>query len=168
MHEVGHLLLHRSSVIDDVHDIHSGVGQEREANELAGRVLVPDTFLQHIDDSIRPRDVSDYGAWLSDHRKAWGVSGETILIRLMGAGRLARSSYEAYIQWRNARVELAPEATPRLYRHREPKHVFGDSFVRTVLDARSADQISLAKAASYLDGLKLKDFHKLEQYYEGL
>jgi hypothetical protein len=56
----------------------------------------------------------------------------------------------------------------RKYRHREPKHVFGDTFVRTVLDALNARHITLAKASSYLDSLKIKDLHQLERYYAGI
>ena len=55
-----------------------------------------------------------------------------------------------------------------MYRYREPKHVFGDTFVRTVLDALNARHITLAKASSYLDSLKIKDLHQLENFYAGL
>jgi hypothetical protein len=54
-----------------------------------------------------------------------------------------------------------------MYRHREPKHVFGDMFVRTVLDALSARHITLAKASDYLDRLRIDDLHRLEQHYAG-
>ena len=40
-------------------------------------------------------------------------------------------------------------------------------FVRSVLDALAARQISLAKASSYLDGLKIADLHKLERHCAG-
>ena len=54
-----------------------------------------------------------------------------------------------------------------MYRYREPKHVFGDTFVRTVLDALNARHITIAKASSYLDSLKIKDLHQLEDLYAG-
>ncbi|MGZ5052648.1 MAG: hypothetical protein ACXWF8_16665 [Methylobacter sp.] len=56
----------------------------------------------------------------------------------------------------------------RQYRHREPKHIFGDTFVRTVLDALDARYITLAKASSYLDNLKINDLHQLERHIAGL
>ncbi len=35
--------------------------------------------------------------------------------------------------------------------------MFGDAYVRTILDALSANHITLNKASSYLDNLKIKD-----------
>ena len=55
-----------------------------------------------------------------------------------------------------------------MYRHREPSHIFGDRFVRTVLDALNNRYITLAKASSYLDGLKINDLHQLERHYAGV
>jgi hypothetical protein len=46
--------------------------------------------------------------------------------------------------------------------------MFGEPFVRTVLDALSAKHISLAKASTYLDNLKIKDVHQLEGAYANL
>ena len=43
------------------------------------------------------------------------------------------------------------------YRNREPKHIFGDGYVRTVLDALNSRRITLAKASTYLDNLKISD-----------
>lgn len=168
MHELGHLILHKASFIDDVHDVYAGEGSEREANAFAGQVLVPDRLLDQINDRTQPDDVSEYDSWLEEHRRAWGVSGEVILRRLLDADRLPQVKYQAYRNWRGEHAEKVASGGTRLYRHREPKHVFGDTFVRIVLDAQSARQISLAKATRYLDGLKLKDFRRLEQYYEGV
>jgi hypothetical protein len=90
------------------------------------------------------------------------------LRRLLDAGRLPQSQYAAYRQWR-AQLAVTPEdGGTRMYRHREPKHVFGDTFVRTVLDALNARHITLAKASSYLDSLKIKDLHQLERHYAGI
>ena len=168
MHELGHLLLHKSSSIDDENDMNSHQGHERDANAFAGLVLVPDEFLQKIDDANRPRDVDQYDTWLEWCRKAWGVSSEVVLRRLLDTGRLDQQQYASYRDWRKA-LQI-PEAAlgSRLYRHREPKHVFGDTFVRTVLDALSRRRITLAKASSYLDGLKINDLHQLERHYAGI
>lgn len=168
MHELGHVLLHKSSSIDDERDLHSHQGQEREANAFAGHLLVPDIFLASIQDADRPEEVSQYDYWLERQRRAWGVSGEVILRRLLDAGRLPQSRYEAYRQWRDQSVTEQKDGGSREYRHREPRHIFGDTYVRTVLDALYARHITLAKASSYLDSLKIKDLHQLERYYAGL
>lgn len=169
MHELGHLLLHKTSSIDDERDMHSHEGMERDANAFAGHLLVPDAFLKSIRDSERPAEAAGFDDWLAEQRKAWGVSGEVILLRLMGAGRLLRRDYAAYRAWRDQPLAVKEEDRGnRKWRHREPMHVFGDTFVRTVLDSLSARNITLAKASSYLDNLKIKDVHQLEQFYAGV
>lgn len=169
MHELGHLLLHKTSFIDDERDMYSHEGMERDANAFAGHLLVPDAFLKSIRDADRPADAAGFDDWLQKQRKAWGVSGEVILLRLLDTGRLSRKDYAAYRAWRDQLAVPKEEAGgSRAYRHREPKHVFGDTFVRTVLDALSARQITLAKASSYLDNIKIKDVHQLERHYAGV
>ena len=168
MHELGHVLLHKTSSIDDDRDMHSYDGREREANAFAGNLLVPEVFLLTIRDADRPAEVSQFDEWLHRQRKAWGVSCEVILRRLMDAGRLPRDEYAAYRNWRSNNLPATDEGGSRAYRNREPKHVFGDTYVRTVLDALSARHITLAKASSYLDNLKIKDIHLLEQHFAGV
>ena len=165
MHELGHLLLHKTSSIDDEGDLHARAGAEQEANAFAGHLLVPDAFLLSIRDHERPDEVAAYDDWLAPQRRDWGVSGEVILRRLLDVNRLSKVRYEAYRQWWTTR-QLPPKAGgSREYRNREPKHVFGDGYVRTVLDALNSRRISLAKASTYLDNLKISDLHKLEQHY---
>ena len=168
MHELGHLLLHRESSIDDEDDMYSHTGIERDANSFAGHLLVPDDFLRQIRDEERPEEVSLFDNWLQPQRRAWGVSGEVILRRLMDSQRLSNAKYVAYRAWREALPKPEPERAARLYRHREPKHIFGETFVRAVLDALSGRRITLSKASKYLDGLKLNDLHELERHYAGL
>ena len=76
MHELGHLLLHQLSSIDDRADFESNAGRERDANSFAGHLLVPDEFLRLVHDAGQPRNVAEYDAWLRPHRQTWGVSGE--------------------------------------------------------------------------------------------
>ena len=168
IHELGHLLLNRASSIDDEHDLQTHEGGERDANLFAGQLLVPDAFLATISDAQRPEEVAGYDDWLERPRKAWGVSGEVILRRLLDSGRLTQSQYAAYREWRGRSTLAAADGGARMYRHREPKHVFGDSYVRTVLDALNARHITLAKASSYLDNLKIDDLHQLERHYADL
>ena len=165
MHELGHVLLHKASSIDDEADLYSREGHEREANAFAGYLLVPDERLAAINDAERPEDVSQYDVWLEPQRAAWGVSGEVILRRLLNTRRLSDAQYNAYKKWRSATVGAQEDIGNRMYRHREPKHIFGDTFVRTVLDALNAHQITLARASNYLDSLKIADLHQLERHY---
>jgi len=165
IHELAHILLHRESWIDEEADLYSHQGHERQANAFAGYVLVSDERLAQVQDNVRPAQVSQYDVWLEPFRHAWGVSGEVILRRLLDEGRLSNANYNEYRAWRRENVKLADDGGNRAYRHREPMHIFGDTYVRTVLDALDAQHISLSKASNYLDGLRIKDLHLLEQYY---
>ena len=164
-HELGHLLLHRTSSIDEEIDLFSHSGQEREANEFAGHLLVPPKFLKKIDDEERPADVSEFDSWLENCRKAWGVSSEVILLRLIDSKRLTRGHYQAYRAWRDNQKHEVKGGGNRAFRHREPRHMFGDGYVKTVLDALGNRHITLTKASSYLDGLRIQDLHRLEAFY---
>jgi Zn-dependent peptidase ImmA (M78 family) len=168
MHELGHVLLHRTSSIDDAGDLEAHAGRERDANAFAGHVLVPTDFLRSIRDRERPRLVQDFDDWLSTQRRAWGVSAEVILRRLHDVGRLTRDQYQAYRRWREGVPRQDDERGNRKYRYREPKHVFGDPFVLTVLEALNSQKVTLNKASTYLDGLKIQDLHRLENFYAGL
>lgn len=167
MHELGHLLLHKTSSIDDVSDLHSHQGRECAANAFAGNVLVPHEFLLSIFDAERPNEVSRYDAWLEQHQRVWGISCEVILRRLLDAGRLPQEHYRDYRQWCATRTIPEKTGGTRKYRYREPRHVFGDTYVKTVLDSLNARHITLAKASRYLDSLKIQDLHHLENFYAG-
>lgn len=165
MHELGHIILHRESSIDDEADMQSRTGQEREANSFAGHLLVPMAWLGQINDAERPARVEAFDAWLTPYRRAWGVSSEVILRRLLDAGRLSQDVYTKFRAHVQGLVFNDEEGGgSRAYRHREPKHIFGDSYVRTVLTALDARRITTTKACLYLDGLKLSDLHSLERH----
>ncbi len=168
MHELGHVLLHKSSFIDEDADLFSYQGKEQEANAFAGHLLVPKSFLDQIDDSYRPNDVSEFDAWLVRFRNDWNVSGEVILRRLKDSGRLQESVYDKYCDWKKQQKFQKKEGGSRKYRYREPNHIFGKQFVRTVLDALHERKITLAKASTYLDNLKIADVHKLEIFHASL
>ena len=122
----------------------------------------------HLCDDERPDAVEQFDTWLAPYRQRWGVSGEVILRRLLDAGRLSHESYTAYRAHVRGMADEKDEATGnRAYRHREPKHIFGDMFVGTVLNALGARRITATKACSYLDGLKLSDLHTLERHVAG-
>lgn len=164
MHELGHILLHRSSFIDDEEDMYSRQGRERRANSFAGYLLVPDQHLATIDDAHRPAEVDEYYGWLRRYAERWGVSVEMILRRLMDSGRLEAEQYEGYRAWWRQQPIPEQDGANRMWRNREPLHMFGGRFVATVLDALHARRITLNKASSYLDNLKVKDVHALEAH----
>ena len=164
-HELAHLLLHRASVIDDEADLQADTGLEREANAFAGLLLVPGHFLNQINDANRPIEVAHFDEWLTIARNAWGVSTEVILRRLLDSNRLPRADYFAYRAWRASLPTPEPSEGGVRWREREPIHIFGDRYVRTVLDALNANQISLARASDHLDSLKINSLHALEAVY---
>lgn len=164
-HELGHLVLHRSSFIDDDDDLLATRGRERQANEFAGHLLVPDGFIENINIDPQQRDGQELYDQLNPLAGRWGVSVEMLVVRLIEKRKLQWSDYETYRSWLNALpLNEDDSGGNRSYRHREPLHLFGDRYVRTVLDAYRANQISLNKASGFLDNLKISDVRKLEQY----
>lgn len=165
MHELGHLLLHRDSFVDAPADLRSYQGKEKAANDFAGALLVPESILEDIGDTGRPHDVADFDRWLGPVRKQLGVSLQVILIRLLRTGRLPQPVYDAWWKWKQqVRVNLS-DGGNRQYRYREPNHLFGEPYVRTVLESLQRKNITLTKASAYLDNLKIPDLHKLERFY---
>jgi Zn-dependent peptidase ImmA (M78 family) len=168
MHELGHLILHRKSSIVVESNLWARQGGEREANAFAGNLLVPDAFLAQVTSNI-PRNVSDYEDWLRIQRMNWGVSTEVILRRLVDAGRLPTAQYEVYRRWKaDQPAPQTDEGGSRTYRYREPIHLFGQRYVRTVLDALNSDRITLHKASGFLDNLKIGDVRELEKHIAGI
>lgn len=166
-HELGHLLMHQGSSIDDANDFYSDIGEERQANLFAGHLLVPDDLLSSIRVPSMPAEVSQLDEWLKAQRAAWGVSAEVIIRRLADAQKIERDVYVEYRAWRNSLKFIAPPGGVRMYRYREPKHIFGETFVRAVFESLNARQITLARASKYLDSLKISDIHQLERHYVG-
>jgi Zn-dependent peptidase ImmA (M78 family) len=164
MHELAHVLLHKTSSIDDESDLYSYQGMEQEANAFAGFLLVPTAFLATVDDQKRPSHVAEYEQWLAPQVKRWGVSTEVVLRRLLDTQRLPKELYSEYRAWVKQRVVVPADMAVR-HRYSEPRHVFGNAYVRTVIGALSAREITLNKASSYLDNLKIDDLHKLEKFY---
>lgn len=166
-HELGHLLLFRESTIDSVESLTSHARKERLANEFAGHFLIPQESLDQIDASSLSDEPAALDSQLHNFRRLWGVSTDTILIRLIAANRLDQVVYDDFKAWRNNRPTEESQSGSREWRHREPKHILGDTYVRAVLQALDANKLTLVKASKYLDGLKLTDIKQLERYYAG-
>ncbi len=172
MHELGHLLLHKESTIDNDEDFYNYQGKEKEANEFAGNLLVPDVFLNQIDiERLLNLEIKEYDYLLDDFKKLWCVSGQAILVRLLRNNKIPPHNYQDYVVFQEkkyraeeSRISLDSKPIPRKYRHREPINVFGKPFVYAVFDSLHNKNITLAKASTYLDNLKISDIRQLERY----
>jgi len=169
MHELAHLLLHKESAIDDEDDFHSYLGIEKEANEFAGNLLIPDRFLNELNvDELLSLEITEYDNFLGDYKRRWCVSGEAILVRLLINNKISQQDYQGYksFKYQQAVKENKKESVqiPRAYRHREPINVFGKPFVYAVFDSLHNRNITLSKASTYLDNLKISDVRQLERY----
>lgn len=172
MHELAHLLLHKESAIDNDDDFYNYQGKEKEANEFAGNVLIPDAFLNKIDiGKLLRLDVNEYSSFLEGYKKQWCVSGRAILVRLLRNNKIPQQKYQDYISFQDekysveeSRIKLDGNSAPRTYRHREPLNVLGRPFVYAVFDSLYSKNITLSKASTYLDNLKISDLRKLEHY----
>jgi Zn-dependent peptidase ImmA (M78 family) len=164
MHELSHLLLHGNGSIDRENDLWARQGKEREANALAGHVLVPDDQLNQIPRNAIPTNIAGYDDALRHWYGAWGVSAEVVLRRLLDAGRLSLANYEAYREWRDNQPKLQKSGSNRSGRFKEPVQLFGRPYVRAVLTALRARRITLNKASGFLDNLKVNDVFKLEKH----
>ena len=168
MHELAHLLLHQESTLDNEEDLNNYQGREKDANEFAGNLLIPDHFLEEIKiNKLLDLEVEKYDDYLATFKKRWCVSGEAILVRLLINDKIHQERYKNYKDFRKKQNETSIKNTtiiPRKNRHREPVNMFGRPFVYTVFDSLRNQHITLAKASTYLDNLKISDVHKLEEY----
>lgn len=169
MHELAHLLLHEESAIDDEEDIHNYQGMEKEANEFAGNLLIPDNFLNNINlEKLLNIDATEYDNYLGEYKRRWCVSGEAILVRLLINNLITQQHYQSYKNFKSQQAvkdsQKEIDVIPRTYRHREPMNVFGRPFVCAVFDSLHNRNITLAKASTHLDNLKISDVRRLERY----
>jgi len=169
MHELAHLLLHKESAIDNEEDYYNYQGKEKDANEFAGNLLIPDNFLRKIQiDDLLNLEVAKYDSYLADFKNQWCVSVEAILVRLLIDRKISQQHYQDYKNFKDTQGKILTgseaDKIPRIYRHREPVNMFGRAFVYAVFDSLHNQHITLAKASTYLDNLKISDVRQLEQY----
>lgn len=168
LHELAHLLLHRESVLDEEGCFEDYRDKEKEANEFASYALIPDAFLARLDaQKITNSEHKALDAYLEDFRKEWHVSKEAILMRLLKSGRIEKKTYLQYksykqdLHHKGGSGNTTPKSIPRKYRYKEPLHIFGKHYVNAVFDALSQSHITLAKASTYLDNLKINQIKDL-------
>lgn len=165
-HELAHILLHRDSMIDESSDLNENRGIEAEANRFASYILVPTIALDLVvEPHLPPKLMSAVYSWLRPAMSCTGASADTILLRLVEEGRLESGFYHNFVEWRDSVSDDEDDRSgSREYRHREPIHIFGDRYVRTVLTALGSRDITLERATRHLDGISVKDVHKLESH----
>ncbi len=170
-HELGHLLLHQGSFIDNNDNLQSDQHsqQEREANQFAARCLLPDALVSG--DLIRGATPTNYNETLQPLAKQLGISVEVIVVDLLNKNFITPADYDTYKEINQQRNDTTSAQSvnnnpiPRIYRHREPRHIFGETYVKTVLDSLNSQRISLNRASDYLDRLKISDLKKLSSNY---
>lgn len=165
LHELGHLLLHHTSRIDEKADFYeSGYDDtERQANEFAGKVLIPDSFLAQIDlNKLQKLAVSQYDSYLNDFKKDWGASCQAIMLRLLLSKNIDRKFYAAYVNFKKQNNQAKKGTGGKRFRHTEPLHIFGAPYVKTVFDAFQNQHIALSKVSTYLDSLKIDQLKNLQ------
>lgn len=170
LHELAHLLLHKTSMIDNDNDFYKYQGKEKEANEFAGQVLIHDNFLSQINiNELLENKIKDYDLYLKNFKVNWGVSGDAIMVRLLKNKKIPQNLYDEYRSYKKEKEGLErlknqnkKGGTPRIYRYREPLNIFGKKYVNTVFDALSSKNITLYKASTYLDNLTISSLKKLQ------
>jgi hypothetical protein len=88
---------------------------------------------------------------------------------MMDSGLLPQEDYQAYRRWKQSLPVIERQSSGgSRYRFKEPVRVFGKGYVGTVLDALHEQRITLARASSYLDNLKIADLRQLEDTHAAI
>ena len=164
-HELGHILLHDTSCMDDETQLNSDHPKkiEQEANQFAAKCLLPDSQLPKSVD-VGPKD---YGREFVSIANRCGISVEVVVVALKQKGLISQGDYSAYKDIKKQqRVEREGEITEKTSilrtRYREPLHIFGRNYVCTVLDAFHSGIVTLSKTSKYLDRIQIDDIKKLQ------
>ncbi|MGH7801443.1 MAG: ImmA/IrrE family metallo-endopeptidase [Thermodesulfobacteriota bacterium] len=172
-HEYAHLLLNESGICD-MEEINGFSGEARSiekfCNHFAGAALVPkNALLDHQlirskeDSSPLPDEV------LQELAKAFKVSQEVILRRLLILGRSTRDFYKRKREEWEAKVKRGEQRQRKWGRINPPKKCIrenGVPFVSLVLDTHREGKITYSDVADYLE-IRLKHLPKIEQLVEG-
>ena len=162
LHELGHLIIDGGNHVDGEEDIEYEPGNEKDINEFAGLVLVPDEILDELDIDNLPDEVAEidgYFNWICRERC---VSTEVILRRLLNTRRITRDLYRDYRSYKTTFQETRQNATGgNRIRFKEPLKMFGRPYVQVVLESLVKKEITATKASGFLDNLNPNDLHEL-------
>lgn len=160
-HELGHVALGQAGVSD-----HSeALPQERWCNRFAAEFLAPHTaVLAEFDPAGEPLDETARLA------KKFGISGESMVWRLVEVGLLDRATAEEIVGVFRNRAESnrgedsqAAGAPPR---HILVRSRVGERFYDTILHAADSGQIPHQVAARYLGAATYESFSKLLKQFK--
>ena len=168
MHELAHLLLHKTSMLDEDDDFYIYKNKEKDANEFASNILITDEALTSINlTDLQNLETRQYDQFLNPFRKRWCISGDAILYRLLREQKVTKAQYQAYkdLKEEQYKGKKAKQGGGRRIRHEEPLHIFGKHYVATVLDSLENKQITLYKACTYLDDLKVHTLRELRSAF---
>ena len=170
-HELGHLLLHGGrGYIDGEEALHGGISvkKEREANRFADRCLVSDVALGKAEARI-PKSAGEFDRAFRPIARRLGVSVEVVARVLFEQGKIGERQHIQYGKLAQKRrgEDKSPQArrAPKSRRYREPLEIFGEGFVRTILDGMSGGDITLNKACGHLGGVQLSDVMVLKERF---
>ena len=168
MHELAHLLLHKTSMLDEDDDFYIYKNKEKDANEFASNILITDEALSSINlTDLQNLETRQYDQFLSPLKKRWCISGDAILYRLLREQKVTKAQYQAYkdLKEEQYKGQKAKQGGGRRIRHEEPLHIFGKHYVATVLDSLENKDITVIKASNYLDNLKMHALNKLRSAF---
>ncbi len=176
LHELGHVLLGRSSLCDDGDEVDWRNNDEARrvevfCNAVSAAVLMPRAQVVALAEQVRPdRQVRWDEAMLRGLADSFGVSAEAMLRRLRDLSLARRDEYEAFRRMWQARP--APSAGDGEddeergfgeYGHDRILRTQGKNYVRLVLEALHGEAITAGDAADFLD-MKLGHLAALEEH----
>lgn len=172
-HELAHILLHKKTIIDTNEIIFSEKRIEREANQLAANILVTEKMLNLIEFDRKPENIEDYVYWLKPITERLSVSPDVVLLRLMEYDLISQVEYDSFRAYRkeqydrNRKLAFKEQKGIPRKRYLEPKQMFGEGYVRVIMDALHNKLVTINKASNYLDGIKVKNIKEIERSIYG-
>jgi len=171
LHEFSHLLLgHGGSC--DLREARAPRSRDQQievfCNYVAGEVLVPRAALLAHPLVRQPRDLTSWDdRRIQDLARAFGVSREVILRRLLIAGKVSQDFYEAKRdELRRGREEGGERARGFLPVPQRAVRSVGQPFLRIVVNAYYREAITASELSEYL-GVRLKHLPALEHLLSG-
>lgn len=171
MHECVHVFLELSSICDIDETVQRPPEQQRVevfCNAVAGAALVPlDALL--AEPTVRPHPARPRD-WSSDElealARAFGISREVILRRLLTAGRTSEDFYASRRQaWGSPMDDVAPADPDADFKRNMPQEVVSDlgkPFTRLVVDSYLNSFTSLSDVSRFL-GLRAGQLPKVQE-----
>jgi Zn-dependent peptidase ImmA (M78 family) len=176
LHEFTHLLLHESGLCDMKNNVLRPPQEDRVeifCNHVAGAALVPRDRL------LREPIVAGRGEgrhqWSNDELESlgriYGVSRETVLLRLLILNRTTQDFYgakraEFKAQYAREEQEKKP---PENFARNMPQEAVSNygKFAELVVETYQQDRIALSEAAQYL-GVRAKHLQRVEEMIRGV